>query len=135
MSGTSVIRVDLASVSRADGEPVHLLPCEVEHDGPAQVDRFFSAAVKERESDKSVSFRGRGLRGREVSCPEGYTGLVLKEDHRPVSEEEERSLRVRTVFSSLTYWNLETPPSSDDGVAMAMSWPDIAGAIHGPVED
>lgn len=46
---SSVIRVDASSVSRALEEPVHLIPCEVEHNGPAQVSQFFTAAVKERK--------------------------------------------------------------------------------------
>ncbi|MGH0174239.1 UNVERIFIED_CONTAM: hypothetical protein FKN15_067253 [Acipenser sinensis] len=128
MSGSRVIRLDLASLQRAGGDPVHLLPCEIEHNGPASVGRYFSPAVKETKSEMIVSFRGRGLKGQEVSVPQGYSGMVLKEDHKPVSEDEDRSLRVRSTFSTLTCWNLETPPSSDDGVVMAMNWPVIAEA-------
>ncbi|XP_033853445.3 ribonuclease H2 subunit C isoform X1 [Acipenser ruthenus] len=135
MSGSRVIRLDLASLQRAGGDSVHLLPCEIEHDGPANVGRYFSPAVKETKSEMIVSFRGRGLKGQEVSVPQGYSGMVLKEDHKPVSEDEDRSLRVRSTFSTLTCWNLETPPSSDDGVVMAMNWPVIAEAIHAPIED
>ncbi|XP_066574914.1 ribonuclease H2 subunit C isoform X2 [Amia ocellicauda] len=134
MSGSGVVRVELGGVSRADKEPIHLLPCEIEHDGQASVSRYFTPAIRESKSEMNTTFRGRGLKGQEVRCPPGYSGLVFKEDHKPVSEEEERSLRVRSVFSKITYWNLETPPSSDDGVVMAMSWPAIAEAIHGPVE-
>ncbi|MGH0151055.1 UNVERIFIED_CONTAM: hypothetical protein FKN15_053428 [Acipenser sinensis] len=130
MSGSRVIRLDLASLQRAGGDPVHLLPCEIEHNGPASVGRYFSPAVKETKSEMIVSFRGRGLKGQEVSVPQGYSGMVLKEDHKPVSEDEDRSLRVRSTFSTLTCWNLETPPSSDDGVVMTMNWPVIAEAIH-----
>lgn len=83
----------------------------------------------------TVSFRGRALKGQEVSCPHGYTGLVLKEDHKPTSDQEDRTVRVESVFNRFTYWNLETPPTSDDGVVMAMAWPDLAAAIHGPVDD
>jgi len=33
------------------------------------------------------------------------------------------------VFHNFTYWNLETPPTSDDGVVMAMAWPQLAEAV------
>ncbi|XP_041037981.1 ribonuclease H2 subunit C isoform X2 [Carcharodon carcharias] len=85
--------------------------------------------------ERGVSFRGRALRGRDLPVPLGYVGLVLKEDHEPCLEEEDRRLRVKSAFSSMTYWNLETPPTADDSVVMVMSWTQLAEAIHGPVED
>lgn len=33
------------------------------------------------------------------------------------------------MFDKLTYWNLETPPNSDDTVVMAMDWPELAEAV------
>ena len=39
-------------------------------------------------TEKTVSFRGRGLKGQELSCPQGYTGLVLKEINKPGSDQE-----------------------------------------------
>lgn len=124
-----------------------------------------------------MSFRGRGLKGQELSCPQGYTGLVLKEINKPGSDQEvnicnvicyknstltssmgqsnirqaltdrgitlhdaklcvctgmcvqDRTVRLSSVFDKLTYWNLETPPNSDDTVVMAMDWPELAEAV------
>ncbi|KAH1168367.1 hypothetical protein KIL84_003850 [Mauremys mutica] len=84
-------------------------------------------------AEKSVSFRGRSLKGQEVMVPQGYVGLVLKEDQRPCTEEEERTLRLKSTFGTLTVWNLEQAPSADDGLLLALSWPRIAEAIHAPV--
>lgn len=39
-------------------------------------------------TEKTVSFRGRSLKGQELSCPQGYTGLVLKEINKPGSDQE-----------------------------------------------
>ena len=39
-------------------------------------------------AEKTVSFRGHGLKGQELSCPQGYTGLVLKEIDKPSSDQE-----------------------------------------------
>ncbi|KAM7000026.1 ribonuclease H2 subunit C isoform 1-T1 [Tautogolabrus adspersus] len=152
---TSVTRVQLvSSVGQAPRVPVHLLPCEIEHEGPAQVSQYLTATTKNSKqgilkidkgnqsfvhfyptTEKTVSFRGRGLKGQELSCPQGYTGLVLKEINKPGSDQEDRTVKLSSVFDKLTYWNLETPPNSDDTVVMAMDWPELAEAIHGPVED
>ncbi|XP_036934063.1 ribonuclease H2 subunit C [Acanthopagrus latus] len=132
---TSVTRVQVSSVGQAQRTTVHLMPCEIEHDGPAQVSQYITATTKDHKHEKTVSFRGHGLKGQELSCPQGYTGLVLKEIDKPGSDQEDRTVRLSSVFDKLTYWNLETPPNSDDTVVMAMDWPELAEAIHGPVDD
>lgn len=38
-------------------------------------------------------------------------------------------MKVSSVFDKMTYWNLETPPNSDDTIVMAMDWPDLAEAV------
>lgn len=116
------------------GVPVHLVPCEVEHNGPAQINQYFTATVKDSKHEQTVSFRGRGLKGQEIHCPQGFTGLVLKEVNKPGSDEEDRTVKVSSVFEKISYWNLETPPSSDDTIVMAMDWPELAEALHGPID-
>lgn len=44
---TNVIHVQLSSVRDAQRVPVHLMPCEIEHNGPAQVSQYFNAATKD----------------------------------------------------------------------------------------
>lgn len=44
---TNVIHVDLSRVRDAQRAPVHLMPCEIEHSGPAQVSQYFTAATKD----------------------------------------------------------------------------------------
>lgn len=38
-------------------------------------------------------------------------------------------MKVSSVFDKLTYWNLETPPNSDDTIVTAMDWPELAEAV------
>lgn len=98
-----------------------------------------------------MSFRGRALRGQELCCPQGYAGMVLKETNKPGSDQEvnfcpsydhmmlhdtcsviliqDRTVMVTSVFDKMTYWNLETPPNSDDRVVMAMDWTELAEAV------
>lgn len=51
-------------------------------------------------TEKTVSFRGRGLKGQEISCPQGYTGVVLKETNKPGSDQEV-NIKNRYVTKSL----------------------------------
>ncbi|KAM5138550.1 ribonuclease H2 subunit C [Mantella aurantiaca] len=130
----SCARLEIGTLPSAVREPLHLLPCVIQSQGAANVREFFTPALREGSGGKEVSFRGRILRGQEVTVPDGYMGIVLKEDNKPFSEEEDRSLTVRSSFQSFTQWNLETPPSADDVLVMSLSWPKIAAAIHAPVE-
>ncbi|XP_053304380.1 ribonuclease H2 subunit C [Spea bombifrons] len=133
-SAVSCISVDVRSLRSAAQEPLHLLPCEVQKEGAASVREYFSPAVKDGDGGKEVSFRGRALRGQEVFIPSGFMGIVLKENHRPCTDDEDRSLTVRSTFNSFTQWNLEMPPSADDVLVMSLAWPKIATAMHAPVD-
>lgn len=42
---------------------------------------------------------------------------------------QDRTVKVSSVFDKLTYWNLETPPTSDDTIVTAMDWPELAEAV------
>lgn len=77
--------------------------------------------------------------------------MVLKETNKPGSDQEvnfcpsydhmmrhdtcsviliqDRTVMVTSVFDKMTYWNLETPPNSDDRVVMAMDWTELAEAV------
>lgn len=46
---TRVIRVQMSSVDQAQRLPVHLMPCEIEHNGPAQVSQYLTATTKDRK--------------------------------------------------------------------------------------
>lgn len=51
---TSVIRVQLSSVGQSPRVPVHLMPCEIEHNGPAQVSEYITATTKQdKEGEQS----------------------------------------------------------------------------------
>ncbi|XP_063801160.1 ribonuclease H2 subunit C [Pseudophryne corroboree] len=127
-------RLVLSALHSAAREPIHLLPFHIQRQGAAKVNEFFVPAVRESLGGKEVSFRGRTLRGQEVSVPDGYMGVVLREDNKPCSEEEDRTLTVRSTFQSFTQWNLETIPSADDVLVMSLAWPKIASMVHAPVD-
>ncbi|XP_068922462.1 ribonuclease H2 subunit C isoform X2 [Petaurus breviceps papuanus] len=129
-----LIRLQPSSVRAAAPTPLHLLPCEIQHDGPAAVSRFFSPAIRPGPSGPVVSFRGRSLRGEEVMLPSGYVGLVLREEDKGKGPED-RTVQAIGTFSSFTLWGLETPPGPDARMHGALSWPSLATAIHAPVAE
>ncbi|KAM8940340.1 ribonuclease H2 subunit C [Pelodytes ibericus] len=133
-NASSCILLDLRFPPEVTQQSMHLLPCEIQKEGAASVNQYFNPAVTEGDGGKEVSFRGRALRGQEVAVPGGFMGLVLKENHKPCSAEEDRRLTVSSTFNSFTQWNLEIPPSADDVLMMALAWTKIATAIHAPVD-
>ncbi|XP_036619520.1 ribonuclease H2 subunit C [Trichosurus vulpecula] len=129
-----LIRLQPSSVRAVSPTPLHLLPCEIKHDGPAAINRFFSPAIRPGPSGPVVSFRGRSLHGEEVALPSGYAGLVLREEDRPDGPED-RTIQAIGTFSGFTLWGLETPPGPDARMHGALSWPSLATAIHAPVAE
>ncbi|XP_063002138.1 ribonuclease H2 subunit C [Elgaria multicarinata webbii] len=130
-------RLALPSLAGATRTRLHLLPCAVQHDGAAAVQRYFAPAVRAADApeESSVSFRGRSLKGKETVVPAGYVGLVLEEAAASLLPSEERQVRVKSTFESLTVWNLERAPDGTDEIMMALDWPKIAEGIHAPVAD
>lgn len=53
-SNTNVIHVQVSSVGDAQRVPVHLMPCEIEHNGPAQVSQYFHATTKDRKQGTCI---------------------------------------------------------------------------------
>ncbi|XP_015681954.1 ribonuclease H2 subunit C-like [Protobothrops mucrosquamatus] len=134
----SAARLALASLPGAPREPLHLLPCSIQHDGPAAVARYFAPAVRRDpeapDGEASVSFRGRSLKGKESCLPKGYVGLVLEEANLGLTLKE-REVSVKSTFDSLTVWNLEQAPTNSDEIFMALAWPKIAQGLHAPVTE
>ncbi|KAL8812700.1 MAG: hypothetical protein Q9223_000500 [Gallowayella weberi] len=99
-------------------------------------------------------FRGRKLKGREVSLPVGYRGVVVKkgaegneaqkkieedlrrsrmEDDDGDPEDEIRVLEEVTQFDELMVWGHEAIAESDDTFVKGVEeWVKFAGAMHAP---
>ncbi|KAM3824881.1 ribonuclease H2 subunit C [Vipera latastei] len=155
-------RLALASLPGASREPLHLLPCSIQHDGPAAVARYFapalrrdpeapdaptqysSAAIQRDYNSHSAWLVAEDRKGaiqyengdaspsENPPCEFGVT--VLCESDLEVSKLE-REVCVKTTFDSLTVWNLEQAPTNSDEILMAFAWPKIAQGLHAPVTD
>ncbi|XP_046855339.1 ribonuclease H2 subunit C-like [Xenia sp. Carnegie-2017] len=74
------------------------------------------------------------LMGEKVAIPDGYSGYLLRENRKPVTDNQDRSFRAIKRFSEFTHWNLEDRPCLNDKIRKAMQWIYISSAIHQPVK-
>jgi hypothetical protein len=95
-----------------------------------------------------VSFRGRQFFGQVQLVPLGYHGVLLREEEDSIDEDEEDSRgddkesektrltwRERGLFSQFTYWQREEAPNAEDPVQRALTWLQLAHALHAPLND
>ncbi|XP_067681626.1 ribonuclease H2 subunit C-like [Haliotis asinina] len=129
------IYLNTSSVPGVLEDSCHLMPFDVEHDGNANVSSYFTTSIREEQEATTASFRGRPLNGQHFTLPSGYSGIVVKENRKPVTEDEDRELNITHRFQKMTYWNLDKLPSADDRFTQAMQWADIAKALHRPVDE
>ncbi|KAK4327374.1 hypothetical protein Pmani_002155 [Petrolisthes manimaculis] len=123
-----------------DSRHVQYMPCQVNHDGEAAVDKYFTTYVHQEtvkgEGDERKglvgSLRGYPLVGAKTQVPEGYTGMVLRETRPGLSmDEDNRTMKAVCQFDSFTFWNWDRHPSRSDRYQQAMDWTTIADVIHG----
>eukprot|EP00040_Diaphanoeca_grandis_P009943 m.50955 g.50955 ORF g.50955 m.50955 type:complete len:183 (-) comp21367_c1_seq1:59-607(-) len=145
-----IVRGDLTK-TRDTSETMHLMPCSIASQGRANVTDFFESVIR-KEIDPSRSlftnyedvtetpetdgvltaaFRGRRLRGSNVSIPQGFTGVVLTEDRTRRSNGNSATCWVpASKFSKFTLWNLEEIPTDNDPIAQALKWCELSKALH-----
>eukprot|EP00753_Platysulcus_tardus_P000334 PLAT10327.1.p1 GENE.PLAT10327.1~~PLAT10327.1.p1 ORF type:complete len:151 (-),score=50.01 PLAT10327.1:50-502(-) len=140
----------LAGTGRA-AAAVHRLPCTIDFSGKAAVSKHFfpdgEPATPLLEEDelaiadsssvdddgvKVAAFRGRLLRGRDVSMPAGYTGAVLSSG---VDAEGQRAMVVDGSFETFTYWKHDDVPTEADVVPSALRWVTAATVLHSEEAD
>ena len=54
---SSVTHVQLSKSGKTERTTVHLMPCEIEHNGPAQVSQYLTAAIKDRKQGGVLYFK------------------------------------------------------------------------------
>uniref|UniRef100_A0A8W8HVV2 Uncharacterized protein n=1 Tax=Magallana gigas TaxID=29159 RepID=A0A8W8HVV2_MAGGI len=82
----------------------------------------------------TATFRGRPLNGKIERVPSGYTSIIMKEQRRPFTEEEERTVTVTHTFDKFHYWNLDKKPSADDRFSQMLDWVELSKTLHSPTE-
>ncbi|XP_052769278.1 ribonuclease H2 subunit C-like [Mya arenaria] len=115
---------------------LHFIPVKIEYDGQAKVKSYFTTSIRETdEQNLSASLRGRPLNGSKFDVPSGYSGLLMTETHKPLIEGDDREITASRSFKGFRYWNLDQVPGQGDPLLQALTWIDIAKALHGPVDE
>ncbi|CAD5114715.1 DgyrCDS3758 [Dimorphilus gyrociliatus] len=131
-----------------DTRHVQLLPCKIDMNGKAKVKELFESTVnthmsecvrqpssefcapKTRDGLFSATMRGRRLIGEDVKLPECYTGFILKDEKKRLTDDDERCFEVCGKFNSLRQWNLDQIPNERDKIQKAFDWLDISKIMH-----
>eukprot|EP01083_Nonionella_stella_P091328 255352_1 len=135
-------------------EHLHLLPCEVQHNGPAKVDSYFKSqsagkqlnrggihgsfeTVSDKKEESSnvakqevsrVMFRGHELLGGTVDLPSSTRGFVLKESGSCL-DDDNTTWKVSHKFSKFTVWNRDSFSDRKVVGETIDEWFDIAHAV------
>ncbi|KAJ2960253.1 hypothetical protein NQZ79_g4396 [Umbelopsis isabellina] len=118
-------------------QELHLLPCEIDHNGPAKVSSYFvhipSADPATGKPCSTATFRGRQLYGTKNQLPTKYTGHVYSQrlDHdMDESDETEVTHECIETFKDFTVWKHDSAPEeSTDAFFTGMGWAGIAGYV------
>lgn len=127
------VRVRVPPGAAPEPLPVQLLPCRIQHDGPAPVAAFLRARPGPG-GELWASFRGRRLGGRELPLPPGYRGLLLR-GGEPGEPPEAGWVTLTGSFGAITDWGADTAPLPGRGLARALQWGPLAQALHAPVSE
>ena len=133
----------------SDTSIINVLPCRIQHNGPAKVTKRHWCPAQEIDGSKTSYFRGRKLEGKTIRLPEGYTGIIAKStdrtlpkqfvpvqtDDSDVEEEQEQEpvkiLETSSIFEDVTVWDHDQMPTNEDPIVKGMvEWIAFAQAIH-----
>ncbi|KAF8783489.1 ribonuclease H2 subunit C-like [Argiope bruennichi] len=112
----------------------HLIPCKINYNGTTNVSDYFTPFIREQDGHFTSSIRGHPLKGQKVKIPDGYTGVVLKENKKFTSDDK-KDLKKFATFKEFTAWNWDIIPSSEDKLIKALEWMDVAFILHKPVSE
>ncbi|XP_033735658.1 ribonuclease H2 subunit C-like [Pecten maximus] len=114
---------------------LHAMPCHIQYDGKANIAQYFESNSRKTGEAMTASFRGRPLKGEVIQVPHGYTGLIVKETRKAITEDEDRHLTAMNKFKEINFWNLDRTPCEDDKMKQAKTWLELAKVLHQPLEN
>ncbi|KAK9472992.1 ribonuclease H2, subunit C [Dipodascopsis tothii] len=147
------ISVRTAGAGRAQ---VHVLPCHIEYDGPAALERYWrveplpAAEVPPDavgDAFQLAYFRGCRLLGRRVALPEGYIGCIVPptdveqppreamdlddESDDDADDAPPRVWQATDAFDALTVWEQDDVPGTANAWASVDGWIAFAEQLCG----
>ena len=123
---------------------VHAIPSKTSYSGPARVRSYFQPAADSAQpplpqaatgaavlgKPQVAAFRGRTLRGAEVTLPAGFSGYFVRNSGSGKGVDDSEHVEAVRAFQSFTYWNHDLPPSMLDEVPQMMEWMHMADILH-----
>lgn len=129
-------KINLQDNAKLARQNYHWMPCEIEHTGSAPVSSFFEPNITETAGAASKdapsltsSFRGRPLLGSELSLPDGFVAVTLRNGRL----DDEPTLRPMERVSKLIHWNWDQPSGTNSSAHQAMDWLKVSEELHKPV--
>ena len=111
----------------------NVLPCAIKHNGPVSAAERYWNPSTEQDGTTTSFFRGRKLRGKKITLPEGYEGAVLQKTDKkviakpsmPIPRDEDGAdnapKEIETLvmdqharFGEIMVWEHEAVPESTD---------------------
>ncbi|KAH9362839.1 hypothetical protein HPB48_015198 [Haemaphysalis longicornis] len=144
--GDECLKMRVIKAEDVGNVDVHLFSCDIHSTGQAKQKRDKTKATKAPESFVpriqplegqpgvfKSQCRGRQLKGRQLSLPEGYCGIVSRS---PATEPEPdtRTVRVSGTFDKITAWNWHVP-LCEDKCRQINDWILLSKAVHGTDSD
>lgn len=97
---------------------LHLLPCQIQHDGPAPVSDFFRC--EDCQNKQRAHFRGRELVGQKISLPTNVKGCICKK--------KSSSYDIVDRFHSINVWQHDIAPSYSQ-LQVYIDYLEVANAV------
>lgn len=115
---------------------LHLLPCEIDHSGPASVSNYFHPKPNEARGCIEAHFRGHLVSGTSVKLPAFSTCAVLIAcDSEDAEDEGKKVWKVSERHDSFCVWNRDSNLNERSCVRQAVEWIGLARALHAPLRD
>ncbi|XP_075557390.1 uncharacterized protein LOC142589720 [Dermacentor variabilis] len=116
---------------------VHLFSCDIKHRGKAKASTYFLPHVEPVDGQPGIfksHLRGRPLKGRHLTLPEGYSGIVARSAATDTGESSTKQLYVSGRFDKITAWNWSVP-LYEDRCRQINDWIVVNQALHGQCDD
>jgi len=161
MSSATTTTLQLSSYDLLETPPsdVHFLPCKIDYEGPAPVDKYFLVEPLEKREPGTAdpdllvaNFRGRRLLGRKEAIPSEAYGVIVAADYEFDDESQSdkdsgsvdeylngfgdegsnsrRILRVEGMFKEITHWQQDQAPSGEHHVPKLLEFVKLARVLH-----
>lgn len=121
----------------SESSELHLLPCNIQYDGPAPVKSFF-IQKNGKNNDKIAYLRGHELVGEVVDISKDWLGVVavkasnksnLDSEQDPSKGRHEVNMLAEGSFDSFTLWQHDVAPNMAQ-VEELLEWRDVANSLH-----